>query len=253
MAQQFLNFGAIPNDGTGDTIRAAMQIIESNISELFNEPEFAKANFGDSATGNYIEIDEYGTLRFHGTTTVWDDIQVPVNATNQGGSKDPGFGKIKDNGSASQGVFTYLFDAATEEELYFSVQMPHGYKEGSDIKPHVHWMPTANGAAGADVCWGLEYTWVNIGDVMGNTSIIYGDTNHLAEDLVDDRQYITSLGTIDGTGKKISSMLMCRIFRDATGVGGTDDYASDAALLEIDIHFEKDSFGSNGEYTKDSE
>ena len=26
------------------------------------------------------------------------------------------------------------------------------------------------------VSWGLEYSWSNIGDAFGNTTIIYGDT-----------------------------------------------------------------------------
>jgi len=44
-------------------------------------------------------------------------------------------------------------------------------------------------------------------------------------------------------------MIICRLFRDAAGTGGTDSYASDVALLEIDFHYEIDSLGSATEYS----
>jgi hypothetical protein len=45
-------------------------------------------------------------------------------------------------------------------------------------------------------------------------------------------------------------MLVCRLFRDAAGVGGTDDYDDDAGLLEIDFHYEIDTIGSRTETAK---
>ena len=65
-----------------------------------------------------------------------------------------------------------------------------------------------------------------------------------------DKHYITELSEIDGTGQGMSSMLLCRLFRDTAGAGGTDDYVGDAGLMEFDFHIEIDSFGSHEEYTK---
>ncbi len=42
-------------------------------------------------------------------------------------------------------------------------------------------------------------------------------------------------------------MIICRVFRAATGAGKTGDYV---ALLEVDFHYEIDSFGSDSEYIK---
>ena len=39
-------------------------------------------------------------------------------------------------------------------------------------------------------------------------------------------------------------MIICRVFRAATGAGKTGDYA------EVDFHYEIDSFGSDSEYIK---
>ncbi len=201
-----------------------------------------------SATNN-LSISSSGFLTLTGSATVYEDIRVPVTSTTRGGSKVPGFDLFKDNGSGSQGVFTYWFDSGSEEELYFTVQLPHDYKEGSDIFPHVHWTPKADGSAGTKVSWGLEYNWANREAVFGNTSIVYANTSSPNETPVKDKQYLTSFSTISGTGKTISSMLMCRIFRNASGAGSsTDDYASDAGLLEIDFHYEKDKLGSDDEF-----
>ena len=142
-----------------------------------------------------------------------------------------------------------VIDDANEEELYFQVQLPHGWVAGSDIEAHIHWTPAANGGVGEVVCWGLEYIWVNMGDVAGNTTIISAnDTAQGDASLVANKHYLTELGTIDGTGKTWSSMLSCRVFRDAGGALKTDDYGDDAGMLEIDFRYQIESLGSRTEY-----
>jgi len=196
----------------------------------------------------FVTIDENGIIL---TDTVWDDLRVPVTSTKLGGSKDPGFAKVLDDGSGSQGVFSYLFDAGSEEELYFTCQLPHNWKRETSLHPHVHWFPTANGSAGQKVCWGLEYSVQKIGSVFGVSVIIYGDdVYHVIDPLIAKTHYLTSLTAISMVGiDSVSSMLVCRLFRDATGTGGTDTYAADVALLEIDFHYEIDSLGSKDEYS----
>jgi len=201
---------------------------------------------GNGTDNTYIEAD--GSLSYEGAATRYDDLKVPVSSTTKGESKIPGWGILRDNGSSSQGVFMQWFDAGNEEELYFTTQMPHQWKEGTEIFPHVHWTAATN--VGSDkVVWGLEYTWANVGTVLGNTTTITGSDPIAAYSPVDAYEHaITSLGTITATGKTLSSMLVCRIFRKAAD--GTDTYAADAGLLEIDFHFQIDSDGSRQEYIK---
>jgi hypothetical protein len=207
---------------------------------------------GDATNNITIESD-YG-VSLNGTTRVWEDLRVSVNAVRViAGGAPPDWSQFKDNGAASTGVYLYWFDPGTEQNVYFDVQMPHGWKEGSDIEPHVHWVSADTaGASGTDVCWGLEYTWANVNGTFGNTTIIYGDeqSNGSGETITVDKHYLTDIGTISGSGKTISSMLVCRLFRDATGTGGTDDYDDDAGLLEIDFHYEIDTMGSRTETAK---
>jgi hypothetical protein len=63
-----------------------------------------------------------------------------------------------------------------------------------------------------------------------------------------DKHYIAGFPSVDATGKKISSILMCRLFRNSTNAA--DTYGGNAALLSFDIHYEIDAIGSRLQYTK---
>ena len=125
------------------------------------------------------------------------------------------------------------------------MQLPHSYDEGSDLEPHVHFIPTTNGAG--NVSWGLEYTWANVNDTFPVTVLITGVTAVTINTLL--KHYICELPTMSGTGKKISSMLMCRVYRN---VGGESPgaYNAGAGLLEIDFHYRQCGVGSTQQYFK---
>lgn len=182
----------------------------------------------------------------------WTDLRVAISATRATGSKPPTFAKAFDDGAGSQGVYTDYFSATSEQEVYFTVQFGHDYALNTPIHPHVHWFPNSNGAAGAVVNWGLEYVWKKIGGVYSNTTIISGNSHIFAESsLVAGKHYLTELGIITPTDiDVVSSMLLCRLFRDATGALGTDDYADTAGLMEFDFHYKMDAQGSELEYAK---
>ena len=144
---------------------------------------------------------------------------------------------------AATTLLTYGFDGTgTDEQAYFAIQLPHSYKEGTDIYPHVHWTPTDANAG--TVVWTLEYTWINR-DATASAPTTIKTTAVNAGGVAWVHKY-SDFTDISGTGKKISSMLMCRLTR----LGADDTYAHDAALLEVDFHFVIDSLGSIGELVK---
>jgi len=179
------------------------------------------------------------------SSPVWDDLRVSANTVKvQGASNIPAWGAF--------GTLQALwFDPSTMEQVFIDVQLPHARLAGTDIHPHVHWTPKTDGSTGDKVSWGLEYTWTNVGDEFPATTTIYGDSHYPAEDLAASGHYVTSLENIGGAGKGTSSMLICRLFRDATGAGGTDDYADDVGLLEFDFHYQINKLGSTNEYPND--
>lgn len=215
-------------------------------SERMTIDKDGNTRIGNGTNNTFIEAD--GSLSYEGSATRWDDLKIPIDATSKGSSNAPTYAKYIDNGSGSQGVWIYWFSPTQEQEGYFVLQMPHAWKEGSTLYPHVHWTSNTSQTNKA-VTWGLEYTWTNVNGTFQNTTIlknstpIDGDTGVTAN-----KHYITSLGPISGTNKTLSSMLVCRVFRVASD--SSDTYSSNAGLLEIDFHYEIDSDGSRQEYTK---
>jgi hypothetical protein len=222
-------------------------------SERITIDDSGNTRIGDGTNNTYIEAD--GSLSFEGTATRFDDLTIPVTSTKTGGAKQPGFAQAFDNGSGSQGVYLYWFSGSTEEELFFTVQIPHARKYDTEIFPHVHFV-VPSGYSSGNIVWGLEYNWSNLGDTFTDTNIIYASTNTsiVGGPLAGDKHLLTSFtgngtnGGIDGNGKILSSMLVCRVFR---AVGHADDtFNGDAGLMQLDFHIEIDAEGSRQLYTK---
>jgi hypothetical protein len=209
--------------------------VEGTFQEIAGYINYSSGDVNIYSTG-YMNITAKNLVL---ANTVFDDIRVPVTATRTGGSKDPGFSVMLTDGLGSQGVFTYHFDKNVQEELFFTLQIPHSYKTNTNLFPHVHWSPTSTG--GGNVVWGLEYTLQHFGNgAFPNTNIIRGTG---AAGVVAFTHNYTDLTTGISGSTGISSMLLGRIFRDSTNAA--DTYGADAALLEIDFHYEVDKLGTD--------
>ena len=195
------------------------------------------------STTNAVKIETNGEMSFIGTATVWDDLRVSPDVKGTG-AKDPSW--VAWLGT----VNLYDFDnaaAGSEKELWFNVQMPHGWKEGSSVYPHVHWTNKTAGTAGHVVRWGLEYTVSKIGGTFPATATVYGTTIVGGGDItVANEHMITSFDAITMTGNTISTILSCRLFRNSSNAA--DTYTGTAGLLSIDWHFEVDKVGSRTEF-----
>lgn len=193
------------------------------------------------------------------TESVWDDLRIPVTSGRIGASNPPTLTQFKDDGSGSVGVFTFAFadqaNANNEEQLWFAVQLPHAWKLGTNIEPHLHWGLLVGGGANEFVKWGLEYTWQNVNGDFSDTTIITSDASQAStattsgdSTLTADKHYITDLGSLDGTGKNLSSMLLCRLFRNSSHAD--DDLAQAAFVFEVDFHYEINTVGSRQPFIK---
>lgn len=116
--------------------------------------------------------------------------------------------------------------------------MPHSWKIGSELYPHVHWMPTTAGSG--YVCWFLEYSWASVNVTYSAPVTISGIQ------LTNNEQWkhkLCELPEINGSGiSGVSSMLICRLYRQPTST--FDTYGDDAGFLEFDIHYQVDTHGS---------
>jgi len=210
----------------------------------------AQGQTGPPYDGDILQFDA-ATQKWVTEPGLWEDLRVPVTATNNSSARPPTFSRVIRNGT-SEGVYTYFFSNIQEQELFFNVQLPHSYDEGTDIEPHVHWLigATVAGATGV-LQWGLEYTWANIdSDFTDPTTIINSDLALLTAATPRFRHFYTDFPFISGTvpdTKRISSMLMCRVFRN---VAVTANFNASIAMLEIDFHFRMCGNGSTQEYIK---
>ena len=196
--------------------------------------EAPSADFGNS-TG-YAEFQTDGSLFFYGTATVWDDLRFPATAVRVNpATLKPDFDETN---------IGYSFDAAGTETLLIIAQMPHKWKTGSTIVPHVHWQPLTN--ATGKVYWEMAYKWTNYTEVetagwatVNVLSLAAGATG---------THQIASFGDVSGTGKTLSSIISIKLAR----VGGatSDTHSGEALLKEFDIHYEINSLGSREEYVK---
>lgn len=199
--------------------------------------------FFDKETGKTVLELSYNDLQPKMGGNNWTDIRVSGSSAKSGaGLKAPGFDKFRDDGAGSDGVFTYAFDKAAEEEVLFAVQIPHSYEPGTELRPHVHWSPGASEHTGT--CrWALEYTIASYGKAFPVTKTIIMDD---AGGGVAYAHQIADGADIPGTDIKESAMLICRLYRDATNAADTFD--ADAFLLEFDLHFKQNKLGTYPEY-----
>lgn len=178
-------------------------------------------------------------------TPAYDDMRVTPAGFDRAGVKDPSLVSYTPTGSS---IETYLYEWQVDDIAYFTIQLPHAYKVGEDIKVHVHWTPGLNGNEEDThtVGWKVDYSWANI-----NAAFPVMLTADLSDacDGVDDKHQMTPEATIDGhtVAKGISSMLICNIKRTDTGTDDTWVGTASGSLpliLEIDFHVPLDTLGS---------
>jgi hypothetical protein len=168
--------------------------------------------------------------------TVWSDLTISGLST-KAGVTEPS--PINFDGST---ILVYGFNGINQsDEVHTSFQMPHTWKIGSAIYPHVHWTPTTT--ASGSVVWQLEYLKCKNGEFLIPATI----TATSAASAIWKESYAV-FPSIAMTDSDLSCLIMCRLFRNPAA--SADSYAATAALLAIDIHYEIDSLGSKSELIK---
>lgn len=163
----------------------------------------------------------------------WDDYNVPliIGKPTAGGKPDYDYTNCG-----------YLFPRNDKTEiLIVRCQLPHKWKEGTKIYPHVHWRQKRDEAA----VFKIDYKWYNNGALESADWTTFAMSTYA---------FTYSSGTlgqisynadgIDGAGKTISSILLIKLYRE------DNVYAADALVDDFDIHLLLDSAGSNYEYVK---
>jgi hypothetical protein len=171
-------------------------------------------------------------------TGAWDDLRFPVQAINPAGSAAPP--AVDEVLTSFPG--TLLFAGNAENVIAGVAQMPHAWRAGSPIRPHIHWSKPVGSASA--VAWEFYYRHLGfpndvaadwVGPIAG--TIVAGDQETA------NAHIISSFGEIDMGRKRESSCLCWQIRRQ----GGTDADNGTARLYEFDIHYMVDKSGTPDE------
>jgi hypothetical protein len=164
----------------------------------------------------------------------WEDLRFPASSVRSAAGKEPTWTDYK---SGQVLAFADQAVAGNEETIFFNVQLPHGWRDGTNLIPHVHWVGEDDTAG--NVRWALTYSWANFDAAFGAATEITVDDANAATDV----HNLATFAEISGSGKTFSSMLVCSLRRNSSHANDTLT-GKDAYLLEVDFHYQHDSLGT---------
>lgn len=184
---------------------------------------------------NYTQVSNTGHLTLVGSATVFNDANVGAMTFITGGTL-PGIVEWLDSTGAGTGIYTRGF--AVNESGSGSIEIPHDYKEGTDMTFHLHW--GANDApTGKDyVKWQVDYfiSRSAVATPVKATLVVESEVAQYEHKMSNLAPVIT------GTNLKIGDQVNFILTRIAA-VG--DAYAGETLVETIGFHYECDTLGSN--------
>jgi hypothetical protein len=204
------------------------------------DPLTIQAEISDKATKENL-VRWQDTLNFMVGGGKWDDLRIASSSVRLGSSAP----NLTASFAGNANLYTIQFANTGTEIVYFDIQMPHAWETGTTVYPHVHFSPITTGTG--TVQFILEYTWANINGTFGGSSTCTM-TNVISSNSQWNHLLATNSTGISGSGKGISSMLVCRLYRDNT-VGG--NLAANVSFLEFDriLSGQPKKHRSNKEFT----
>ena len=183
---------------------------------------------GDGGVTNYAQFLADGELNLFGTARVIKHIRIGA------GQWKPG---VSAPTIALLSTFPVLkFDAASDDEVQFSLIVPQSLAAGTAITVLVDWCHEDAGPDAGTVCWGLEYRCVAEGELItGATNTILGTSpgSHAQHALVR-TQLATGI-----VGAVAHDLIGLRLYRDISG----DTLAVDADLIQVHFMYIADKLG----------
>lgn len=192
----------------------------------------ASAKFGGAE--DYTEFETDGTLLMEGKATVFNDIVCPLIVRTTGVGR-PTLATMV--GNIQQ--YTFAVNAYAEIE---AIDLPHSWKEGSEVEIHVHWATGGlNDATVRGVKWEIEYAYA------GMTGAYTTATTDSAEAVIAANEpagtlHYTTVDTFIPTGYTIGTQMVLRLKRIASVTNTAP--AADPFALAVGVHIEQDTIGS---------
>lgn len=191
-------------------------------------------------------MDQAQDSRLYRNNSYWDDLRFPAQGINPASAVDPPSVDNDDPASVATAVpGTLLFAGNVDNMIAGVAQLPHTWREGTAIYPHIHWALTAGSAAA--VTWELRIRLLgDLGAASGSWAIMTLDASKAVSSALANVHQITAWAPIDMAGKKVSTMVAWALYRR----GSTDANNDLVRLYELDFHYQVNSMGSDLEYRK---
>ena len=171
----------------------------------------------------------------HSSNAVYDPIVIPASQMKQDATDKPDFDYTN---------VGLVFDPGLDEAVNIVVEMPHSWFEGSSIVPKGRWVQSSAG----NVVWQIEYKWTNRGAIAASGFTTVSASTAQYSWSSGDLNNTTAFAAIAGTAMTVGSTLQIILTR--LGANGSDTYATDALLTQLDIMIQHDGKGTRQEYTK---
>jgi hypothetical protein len=200
------------------------------------------ANFSELLTGQTTNLAATaGTLDGTGITLVadggllWDDITGEITVKG-GGANNPSWAAFLG------GIYAYQCSATTMQEVWIDFHILHDVAPGTPLYPHIHW--AVNGTNTGVVRWGIEYTVAkgHQQQVFPATTTVYVEQAATGTPYQHMIAEVSLANVIPATNIEVDSLVLTRIFRDASHANDTQTGA--AFLLMADLHYQKQYLGT---------
>lgn len=195
------------------------------------------AIFGEvtnSATGLATKLPVYAS----GGVTAWDDLRAPATAINPTGIVSPP--------SYDATHVGYSFSPTGDNRIDLIFQLPHGWKKGTNIHPHIHMRGLSN--SNGNIIIQLYTSWSNSSGVQPDFTIV--NTNIIMSNGSGNivlKEHIVGLGnSVPNVLSNESSCVKYKMLRLGSAAG--DTYTGDMLLDEFDCHYQVEKAGSPQEW-----
>lgn len=167
--------------------------------------------------------------------TVWDDLTLSSLQFRDppGGEAAPALQVYV----PAPGVTNFVLDFDTDERGFGILQMKHGYKRDSEVRPHIHW----TSATACTSTWELAMSFGRIGGGMTNTylqtAVFTNGTPYVHR--------MSSFPVITDMTNKLGESGVFLISLKCVAEGATT--TNGPYLMDFDIHYQIDKVGSYNE------
>lgn len=167
----------------------------------------------------------------------WEDVKVSLQKATAGPNIN-GF-VFQAIGAGKAGYAWFMPDNANDPLLVFDVQLPHGYKRGSEIRFHLHWAAPA--AANSVIVYRSRFSIWNANELATDATALTFDTT-VAFNIAAYTEQLTHLATIPGTNLRESSVITIEFYRKNTDAASA--FTGDILALSADFHVQMEKRGT---------